>query len=65
MGLMDRLAVREVVPFREAREEGPARDPECRLAEPYEDDPVSSARGTVYGVFLGAIMWGLIFWAVI
>ena len=65
MGLMDRLAVREGTPFRRTREEAPAQAPECRIAEPYEDDPMSSARGLVYGVFLGAIMWGLIFWLLI
>ena len=65
MGLIDRLAVREGPPSIRRREEAPAQTPECRIAEPYEDDPLSAARGAVYGVLLGAIMWGVILWLLV
>ena len=65
MGLIERLAVREVLPSLRRREEVPAQAPEGRIAEPYEDDPLSAARGAVYGIFLGAIIWGVILWLLI
>jgi len=62
MGLIEHPAVREGLPFHRRRDEAPAPAPERRIAEPYDDDPLSAARGMVYGVLLGAIIWGVIIW---
>lgn len=49
----------------ESDNDSPARRLEAAIAEPYEDDPLASARGTILGVTFGAIVWGVILWLLV
>jgi len=65
MALMDRPIAEDDLLLYERQENAPAQSPGAGIAEPQSDDPLAPARGTVYGVALGAILWILILWAIL
>ena len=65
MGLLDRPVVRgRLLPYGWPNE-APAGGERPEIASLPDDDPLAAARGAVNGVLWGAILWIVIFWALL
>jgi hypothetical protein len=63
MGLLNRSATQEELLSHETQSEAPADSEWVKTAHLDDDsDPLSAARGVVWGVLLGGIIWVVILW---
>ncbi len=63
MGLLKNLTTQEELLFHERQSEAPVEGGWAKTADLGDDsDPLSGARGAVWGVILGSIVWAAFLW---
>ena len=66
MGLLNRLATRDELFPHETQSEMPVESEWAKTTHLDDNsDPLSAARGAVWGMFLGGIIWAVILWVLL
>ena len=66
MNLVERTPTQDELLSHETQSEMPVESEWAKTAHLDDDsDPLSAARGVVFGVFLGGIIWAVILWVLL
>jgi len=66
MSLVEQTPIQDELLSHEAQNIAPAESEWAKTAHPDNDgDPISAARGVVWGVLLGGVFWAIVLWVLL